>query len=89
MITGASQTDVALIMIPCDGNFSTAIAQGNRKAGKIRVQTCQHSRLINLLGVEQAAIGCNKMGCDTAGYKESRHEGGSNGAENTERWSGW
>jgi len=25
-------------------------------------------RLINLLGVKQIAIGCNKMDCDTAGY---------------------
>merc|ERR1719410_1726397 len=29
MITGASQADVALIMVPCDGNFTTAIAKGN------------------------------------------------------------
>merc|ERR1711920_1220283 len=29
MITGASQADVALIMVPADGNFTTAIAKGN------------------------------------------------------------
>merc|ERR1711939_171637 len=49
MITGASQADVALIMVPCDGNFTTAIA-----------------------------IGCNKMDCDTAGYKKARYEEVSN-----------
>jgi elongation factor 1-alpha len=49
MITGASQADVALIMVPADGNFTTAIAKGNHKAGEIQGQTRQHSRLINLL----------------------------------------
>ena len=31
MITGASQADVAMIMVPADGNFTTAIAKGNHK----------------------------------------------------------
>merc|ERR1711874_130566 len=44
MITGASQADVALIMVPADGNFTTAIAKGNHKAGEIQGQTRQHSR---------------------------------------------
>ena len=43
----------ALIMVPADGNFTTAIAKGNHKAGEIQGQTRQHSRLINLLGVKQ------------------------------------
>merc|ERR1712142_1087008 len=73
MITGASQADVALIMVPADGNFTTAIAKGNHKAGEIQGQTRQHSRLINLLGVKQIAIGVNKMDCDTAAYKEARY----------------
>jgi len=74
MITGASQADVALIMVPADGNFTTAIAKGNHKAGEIQGQTRQHSRLINLLGVKQIAIGVNKMDCDTAGYKQARYD---------------
>merc|ERR1711972_626266 len=61
MGTGASQADVALIMVPADGNFTTAIARGNHKAGEIQGQTRQHSRLINLLGVKQIGIGINKM----------------------------
>jgi len=68
MITGASQADVALIMVPCDGNFTTASAKGIHKAGEIQGQTRQYSRLINLLGVKQIVIGCNEMDCDTAGY---------------------
>jgi elongation factor 1-alpha len=78
MITGASQADVALIMVPADGNFTTAIARGNHKAGEIQGQTRQHARLINLLGVKQIAIGVNKMDCDTAGYKKERYDEISN-----------
>merc|ERR1711943_134747 len=38
MITGASQADVALIMVPSDGNFTTALARGNHKAGEIQAE---------------------------------------------------
>merc|ERR1711918_20046 len=78
MITGASQADCALIMVPADGNFTTAIARGNHKAGEIQGQTRQHARLINLLGVKQICIGVNKMDCDTAGYKKERYDEISN-----------
>lgn len=74
MITGASQADVALIMVPADGNFTTAIAKGNAKTGEVQGQTRQHSLLINLLGVKQIIVGINKMDSDTAGYKESRYK---------------
>merc|ERR1712194_659246 len=66
MITGASQADVAMIMVPADGNFTTAIQRGNHKAGEIQGQTRQHSRLINLLGdvlagrVEQGIVKPNE-----------------------------
>ncbi|EER01301.1 translation elongation factor EF-1, subunit alpha, putative [Perkinsus marinus ATCC 50983] len=73
MITGASQADVALLMVPADGNFGTAIARGNHKAGEIQGQTRQHARLINLLGVKQLVVGVNKMDSDVAGYKEARY----------------
>ena len=66
MITGASQAYCSLIMVPADGNFITAIAKGNHKAGKIQGQTRQHARLINLLGIKQICIGVNKMDCDVA-----------------------
>merc|ERR1711991_687804 len=66
------------IMVPADGNFTTAIAKGNHKAGEIQGQTRQHSRLINLLGVKQICIGVNKMDCDTAGYKQERYDEISN-----------
>lgn len=73
MITGASQADVALIMIPADGNFTVSIAKGNPKAGEVMGQSRQHALLINLLGVKQIIVGINKMDCDLAGYSEARY----------------
>merc|ERR1711966_631617 len=73
MISGAAQADVALLMVPADGNFTTAIQKGNHKAGEVQGQTRQHARLLNLLGVKQLIVGINKMDCDTAGYKEERY----------------
>jgi len=73
MISGAAQADVALLMVPADGNFTTAIQKGNHKQGLVQGQTRQHARLLNLLGVKQLMIGVNKMDCDVAQYKESRY----------------
>ncbi|KAI0243651.1 hypothetical protein L0F63_003000 [Massospora cicadina] len=73
MISGAAQADVALLMVPADGNFTTAIQKGDHKAGDIQGQTRQHARLLNLLGVKQLIVGVNKMDSDTAGYKQDRY----------------
>merc|ERR1712139_428665 len=89
MITGASQADVAMIMVPADGNFTTAIQRGNHKAGEIQGQTRQHSRLINLLGVKQIIIGINKMDCDVAGYKQARYDEIANEMRNMLAKVGW
>ena len=89
MITGASQADCSLIMIPADGNFTTAIAKGNHKAGEIQGQTRQHARLINLLGVKQICVGVNKMDCDVAGYKQSRYDEIANEMRSTLIKVGW
>merc|ERR1712127_51261 len=73
MISGASQADVCLLMVPADGNFTTAIQKGNHKAGEVQGQTRQHARLINLLGVKQLIVGVNKMDCDVAKYGKERY----------------
>jgi len=73
MITGASQADVALLMVPADGNFTAAIAKGNHKAAEVQGQTRQHALLINLLGVKQLVVGVNKMDCDMAKYGIDRY----------------
>jgi len=89
MITGASQADVALIMVPADGNFTIAIQRGNHKAGEIQGQTRQHSRLINLLGVKQVIVGVNKMDCDVAKYGKERYDEISNEMKNMMAKVGW
>jgi len=73
MISGASQADVALLMVPADGNFTAAIAKGNHKQGVVQGQTRQHARLVNLLGVKQLVVGVNKMDCDVAKYSIERY----------------
>lgn len=73
MITGSSQADVGLIMVPADGNFTTAIAKGDHKKNEVVGQTRQHSLLLNLLGVKQIIVGINKMDCSVANYSEERY----------------
>jgi len=74
MISGAAQADVGVLMVPADGNFTTAIQKGDHKQGIVQGQTRQHARLINLLGVKQLIVGVNKMDADLALYKKERYE---------------
>merc|ERR1712054_542122 len=60
MISGAAQADVGVLMVPADGNFTTATQKGDHKQGLVQGQTRQHARLINLLGVKQLVVGVNK-----------------------------
>ncbi|KAA8494988.1 Elongation factor 1-alpha [Porphyridium purpureum] len=89
MITGASQADVGLLMVPADGNFTTAIAKGDHKAGIVQGQTRQHARLLNLLGVKQLVVGVNKMDCDMAKYGKERFDECANEAKNMLVRVGW
>jgi len=89
MITGASQADVALLMVPSDGNFTAAIAKGNHKAGEVQGQTRQHALLINLLGVKQLIVGINKMDCDVSKYGKPRYDECANEARFMLEKVGW
>ena len=71
----------ALILMPADGNFTTAIAKGNRKAAEIKCQTRQHSELINLLDVELICV--NKMDYDTTDSMQEKCDEISNKVKNT------
>jgi elongation factor 1-alpha len=63
MITGTSQADVALLVVPSEaGGFEGAFS----KDGQLR----EHALLANTLGVEQLIVGVNKM--DAAGYSFDR-----------------
>merc|ERR1739848_981803 len=68
MITGASQADVAVVMVPADGNFITAVAKGNHKEGVVQGQTRQHALLLKLLGIKQLIVCVNKMDEKQAGW---------------------
>ena len=72
MISGASQADCALLLVPAAG-FEQTIAKPDRKRGIIEGQTRQHARLLNLLGVEQLIVGVNKMDEKTVNYSEDRY----------------
>jgi len=64
MITGTSQADIALLVVPADkGGFEGAFS----KEG----QTREHALLAFTLGVKQMIVGINKM--DMAEYKEARY----------------
>merc|ERR1712039_930974 len=74
MLTGAAQADVALLLVPADGNFETAIQKGDLKSGIVQGQTRAHARLVNLLGIKQIIVGVNKMDSEVAGYERARFE---------------
>merc|ERR1712226_1416805 len=74
MITGASQADVAVVMVPADGNFITSVAKGNHKEGVVQGQTRQHALLLKLLGIKQLIVCVNKMDEKQAGYKKERFD---------------
>jgi elongation factor 1-alpha len=70
MISGAAQADVALLIVPADGNFSVAIQKGVKSSAEIQGQTRAHARILSLLGIHQLIVGVNKM--DVAGWREDR-----------------
>jgi elongation factor 1-alpha len=73
MISGASQADVAILMIPANrGGFETSIQKADHKQGKIQGQTRQHARLCFLLGIEQVICCVNKM--DSVKYDQARFD---------------
>jgi elongation factor 1-alpha len=87
MITGSSQADVGLLLVPADGNFTTALQKGNPKEGEFQGQSRAHARLLNLLGVKQLIVGVNKM--DAADWAQSRFTEVSEEAKNVLIKVGW
>jgi len=66
MITGTSQADVAILIIPAaTGEFEAAYA----KTGQLR----EHALLAFTLGVKQMIVAVNKMDDKTAAYSEARY----------------
>lgn len=55
MISGAAQADVCLLMVPADGNFTTAIQKGDHKANEVQVRF----RSTQWIAAERnASLGC-------------------------------
>jgi len=67
MITGTSQADVAILMIPAaTGEFEAAYA----KTGQLR----EHALLAFTLGVKQMIVAINKMDEKTVAYSQARYD---------------
>jgi len=67
MITGTSQADIALLVVPADkGGFEGAFS----KEGQCR----EHALLAFTLGVKQMIVGVNKMDASTPKYDQARYE---------------
>lgn len=65
MITGTSQADVAILIVPAkQGDFEAAIS----KDGSCR----EHALLAFTLGIKQMIVGVNKMDVTLPEYSESR-----------------
>ncbi|ETO34186.1 translation elongation factor EF-1, subunit alpha [Reticulomyxa filosa] len=75
MISGASQADVALLMVSANKDeFETSIAKGNHKKGEIQGQIRQHARLCKWFGIEQLIVSVNKMDDPSVNYDQDRFE---------------
>merc|ERR1711998_507701 len=56
MISGASQADIAVIMVPADGNFTTAIARGNHILVRYRVRPVSTLVLLTFLVSSRSSL---------------------------------
>eukprot|EP00954_Amorphochlora_amoebiformis_P009397 731540-Amorphochlora_amoeboformis.AAC.1 len=75
MISGASQADVALLMVPAKkGGFEAAIQKGDGTANAEKGQTRHHAELTNLLGIKQIIVGVNKMDEKSVNYDQGRYK---------------
>jgi elongation factor 1-alpha len=67
MITGASQADVAMLVVSAKkGEFEVGVGPGG--------QTREHSYLAKTLGVDQIMVAINKMDDPTVNYAKERYE---------------
>lgn len=67
MITGASQADVALLVVSAKkGEFEVGVGPGG--------QTREHAYLAKTLGVDQIVVAINKMDDPTVNYSKERYE---------------
>jgi len=67
MITGTSQADVAILVVPADvGGFEASFAKDG--------QTREHALLAYTLGIKQMIVFVNKMDSTSVSYKKDRYD---------------
>jgi translation elongation factor EF-1alpha len=69
MIAGASQADVALLLVPSDGYFRPSLEKGNTKSNRLEGQTRQHARILKDLGIKQLIVGVSRIDCAPFSYQ--------------------
>ena len=90
MISGASQADVALLMVPAKkGGFEAAIQKGDGSATAEKGQTRHHAELTNLLGIKQIIVGVNKMDENSVKYDQGRYKEIKKNMLSMLKGSGW
>lgn len=89
MISGSSQADIGVLIVPADGNFATSLAKGDKKAGEVKGQSREHARILNLLGCKQLVVCINKMDEQSAGYRKERYDEIKSEIVNTLTRVGW
>jgi len=90
MISGASQADVACLMVPAaTGGFETAIQKGDGTEKSVKGQTRHHCELCNLIGIKQLMICVNKMDDKSVNYGQERFENIKSEMLRMAKQSGW
>jgi len=90
MISGASQADVACLMVPAaTGGFETAIQKGDGTEKSVKGQTRHHCELCNLIGIKQLMICVNKMDDKSVNYGEDRFRNIESEMLRMAKQSGW
>eukprot|EP01084_Bolivina_argentea_P110536 197333_1 len=73
MMNGASQCDIAILMVPADtNNFKASIARGNYKKGIYTGNTRQHAYILHYLGIKQLIVCINKMDSKSVHYSQDK-----------------
>ena len=90
MISGASQADVACLMVPAStGGFETAIQKGDGTEKSVKGQTRHHCELCNLIGIKQLMICVNKMDDKSVNYGQERFDNIKSEMLRMAKQSGW
>merc|ERR1712072_1287213 len=90
MISGASQADVACLMVPAAmGGFETAIQKGDGTEKSVKGQTRHHCELCNLIGIKQLMICVNKMDDKSVNYGQERFDNIKSEMLRMAKQSGW